>query len=223
MQAIVIQSFIAELPPAIWRALFERADVLFDALPPDRWPEERDEQPPLHVRVAWPWTPAPTDVSVTLRELGGGTRVDVRHTGWGEAGEWEEPLQGHFAGWLQGLAALGLLLEAGVDVRPDGELRRRERYFISGEIPALAAPVWRALADPEVVERFSDGRFDGAERVVELEDRYVRWRWPDGREVAAIVRPTPRGTHLALAEFGADRSASQRWPPWFESLTRFLV
>ncbi len=226
MQAIIIQSFIAAPPDVIWAALFAHPGVLFCGLPAKAWPppDAREEQPPLHVKVAWPWTPAPTEVSLTLHEVGGGTRVDLRHEGWHERGEWEEPLQGHFAGWLQGLAALGLLIESGVDARAAAaELAGRPRYFISGEIPADAAPVWRSLVEPAVLERWSGGLFGGASRAAEIEGRFLRWRWADGREVTAILRPTPRGTHVALAEYGAaDRAASDRWPAMFEKLTRFL-
>ncbi len=225
MQAIIIQSFIAAPPGTVWAALFAHPDLLFDGLPVTVWPAQREEQPPLHVRIAWPHTPEPTEVSITLHELGGGTRVDLRHTGWGEAGEWEEALQGHFAGWLQGLAALGLKVETGRDARvADAALKSGERYFISGEIPALATPVYRSLVDPDVVERWSDGVFAAAVRVEEVENRFVRWHYGDGREVAAVLRPTPRGTHVALAEYGAvGRGASTRWPAMFEGLTRFLV
>lgn len=224
MQALILQSFVAAPPPTVWSALFGQARLLFDALPADSWPEPREEQPPLHLKCAWRWTPSPTEVTVTLHELGGGTRVDLRHNGWQEAGPWEAPLQGHFAGWLQGLAAFGLVVETGLDARAAArEIAGRSRYFISGEIPAPAAPVYRSLTDGDVLERWSDGAFD-AGMVEQSENRFVRWSYTDGREVTAILRPTPRGTHLAIAEYGGEgEAASGRWPPMFESLTRFLV
>jgi hypothetical protein len=240
MQAIMIQSFVAAPPGQVWAALFAYADLLFDGLPPKAWPEERDEQPPFHLHVAWAHTPEPTDVSLTLHELGGGTRLDVRRAGWGEGPAWDEAIDGHFAGWLQGLAALGLMVETGKDARPaDRGLQGRERYLASGEVPAEAAPVYRSLVDPGVIERWSDGVLDGAERVDDVENRYVRWRLPAAaaaggagampagaasvRELVVVLRPTPRGTHVALAEYGvADRGASARWPAMFERLTRFL-
>ena len=233
MQAIIIQTFIAAPPDAIWAALLSRTDVVFDGLQPDAWPERRDEQPPFHFTAAWPFTEragGTTDVAVTLHTLGDGTRVDVRHDGWGEGPAWDEAIQGHFAGWLQGLAALGLLVETGRDARTqDPALKGRERYFISGEIPAGAASVYRSLVDPDVLARWSEGLFDAAERIEEVEDRLIRWRLPAARdgargEVAAVLRPTPRGTHIALAEYGvADRGASTRWPAMFERLTKFLA
>ncbi|OGT94849.1 MAG: hypothetical protein A2083_06035 [Gemmatimonadetes bacterium GWC2_71_9] len=246
MQAIHIQSFVAAPPGQVWAALFARADLLFDGLPPKVWPEERDEQPPLHLTVAWSHTPEPTEVSLTLHELGGGTRVDLHHALWGEGAGWDAAIQGHFAGWLQGLATLGLMIETGTDARAaDPALRGGERYFASGEIPAEAAPVYRSLTDREVLERWSDGVLDGAERVDAIEDRFVRWRLPAAAtggaagmpggtaampggagpagELVVILRPTPRGTHVALAEYGvADRGASARWPAMFERLARFL-
>jgi len=223
MQALIVQSFVAAPPDSVWAALFAQADLLFDGLPADAWPEEREAQAPLHVDAAWPWTPAPTRVTVTLHELGGGTRMDIRHAGWQDEPEWEEPLQGHFAGWLQGTALLGLHVETGIDGRASGDLRGRERYLISGEIPAPAAPVYRSLTDEDVLERWSDDLL-AAPRTESIENRLVRWRFPDGREVVAILRPTPRGTHVALAEYGAtDRGASGRWPGMFERLTTFLV
>jgi hypothetical protein len=224
VQAIVLQSFVAAPPEPVWGALVTHQALLFDGLPASAWPAERTEQAPLHLECDWPWTPEPTKVSLTLHELGGGTRVDVRHTGWQESGEWEAPLQGHFAGWLQGLAAFGLMVETGVDARATSKQAvGRQRYFISGEIPAPAAPVYRSLTDHEVLERWSDGRFAAAV-AHSAENRFVRWVYGDGREVTAILRPTPRGTHLAIAEYGgAGQAASGRWPAMFESLTQFLA
>jgi uncharacterized protein YndB with AHSA1/START domain len=224
VQAIVIQSFIAAPPATVWAALLARADLLFDGLPAEGWPAERESQEPVHVRIAWPWTPAPTAVTLTLRDLGDATRLDVRHEGWPDDPAWETALHGHFTGWLHGLALLGLVIETGRDGRGSGGGRRQERYLISGEIPAPVAPVYRALTDRSVLERWSDGVLEGAATVEDLEHKLLRWRLPSGSEVVAIFRPTPRGTHVALAEYGAsDRAASVRWPPLYEKLTRFLV
>ncbi|MFI5214215.1 MAG: SRPBCC domain-containing protein [Gemmatimonadales bacterium] len=235
MTAIVIQTFIAAPPETIWAALLSRTDVLFDGLPARAWPARTGEQPPFHFKTAWPFTESAggaTDVAVTLHTLGGGTRVDVRHEGWGEGPAWDAAIQGHFAGWLQGLAALGLLIESGVDARAsESAVRGRGRYFVSGEIAADAAPVYRALVDPAVLARWSDGVFDGIARTQEIENRLVRWRSPSGSggagdaggEVVAILRPTPRGTHVALAEYGVSGTeASARWPQMFERLAQFL-
>jgi len=167
-------------------------------------------------------------VSVTLHEVGGGTRVDIRHEGWGEGPAWDVAIQGHFAGWLQGLAALGLVLEAGVDARVrEASLSALERYFISGELPATSAPVFRALTDPLVRARWAGavaGLLDGAVLTESVDNRFARWRLTSGGEITAILRVTPRGTHVALAEHGVvGRDASQRWPAMFEALARFLV
>jgi uncharacterized protein YndB with AHSA1/START domain len=226
MPSIIVQSFIAAPGQVVWDALFARTDLLFDGLPADTWPAG-DEQPPFHTTVEWPYTRrvgSSTSVSVTLHEVGDGTRVDVRHEGWGEGPAWDVAIQGHFAGWLQGLASLGTLLESGADPRvADAALQGRERYFISGEIPAAASAVYRSLVDPAVLARWSGGLFVTAERVQEIEDKLVRWRAPAGGEVVVQLRATPRGTHLALAEYGVtDRAASTRWPAMFENLTRFL-
>jgi uncharacterized protein YndB with AHSA1/START domain len=227
VQSIIVQSFIAIPGADVWSALESRTDLLFDGLPAKAWPAG-DEQPPFHKTVAWPFTAAAgsaTQVSVTLHEVGGGTRVDIRHEGWGEGPAWDVAIQGHFAGWLQGLAALGTLLETGADARvADPALQGRERYFISGEVPADAAAVYRSLVDPAVLARWSGGLFVTAERVQEIEHKLVRWRAPAGGEVVVLLRATPRGTHLALAEYGVtDRAASTRWPAMFENLTRFLA
>jgi hypothetical protein len=228
LQAIIVQSFIATPARQVWDALHQRTDVLFDGLPAKAWPDARQEQPPAHLHTPWPFTAAagaPTEVSVTIHDLNGSARVDVRHVGWGEGPAWDAAIQGHFAGWLQGLAALGLLLETGVDARVRApELAGRERYFISGEIPAAPAAVYRSLTDPAVLASWSDGLLDGARRVDASEDRYVRWRLAGNPapELVAVLRLTPRGTHLALAEFGTDRSASARWPGMFERLAVFL-
>lgn len=227
MQAIVIQTFIAAPLTDVWAALLAEADLLFDGLPVRAWPPRREEQPPLHFVVDWPSTPEPTEVSVTLREMGGGVRLDVRHAGWkeGAGAAWDDAIQGHFAGWLHGVAALGARLEHGVDARAsEAALRGAERYLISGEVPAPASPVWRSLTDFEALERWSDGVLDGAQVVEQVEDRFLRWRLPSGGELVAVLRPTPRGTHVALAEYGVtDKAASARWPQMFEKLTRFLV
>lgn len=225
MTEIHIQTFVAAPPAQVWAAVLAHDHLLFDGLPADAWPEPHDEHAPFHRRVAWPWTPEPTEVSVTLHQVGGGTRVDLRHTGWGEGPAWDDAIQGHFAGWLQGFAALGLLIETGKDARvEDPALRGRERYFASGEIPAAAAPVYRSLTDAAVLGRWSGGVLDGAEPVDSFEDRLVRWRLRSGGELVMVLRPTPRGTHVALAEYGVrDRSASARWPPLLERLARFLA
>ena len=81
MTAIVVQTFIAAPPATVWAALFAQAELLFDGLPVKAWPEPRDEQPPFHLHTAWPGAPGPTEVSVTIHEVGGGVRMDVRHDG----------------------------------------------------------------------------------------------------------------------------------------------
>jgi uncharacterized protein YndB with AHSA1/START domain len=211
----------------VWAALVARQELLLDALPVKAWPPRKDEQAPFHFAVDWPATPEPTEIAVTLHEMGGGVRVDVRHAGWkeGAGAAWDRAIEGHFAGWLQGVALLGAIVEGGVDGRASTPaLRAAERYLISGEVPATASPIWRSLTDPEALERWSDGVLDGAQVVEQVEDRFLRWRLPSGGELVAILRPTPRGTHIALAEYGvADTAASAKWPPMFERLTRFLV
>lgn len=203
MLAIVVQTFVTAPAEEVWAQLHARADILLDALPVTRWPAARDEQPPRHLSVAFP----AGRVHVTLHDVGGGVRVDLRHDGWPETPEAESQVQGHFAGWLQGLAALGHFVETGQDPRlavPG------ERYFISGEIPASADAVYRVLVDHAPI----------TDRV---EGRMLRWKQPGGGDVVALLRPTPRGTHLALAEYGvAGREASQRWPGLFEQLARQL-
>lgn len=270
-QAIIVQSFVAAPADAVWAALRSRTDVLFDGLPAEAWLEGGEEQPPFHLTSPWPFTQsagAPTEVAITLHEVGGGVRVDLRHAGWGEGPAWDAMIQGHFAGWLQGLAALGLLVESGVDARQAagrrqepagvGSTRRSERYFVSGEIPASPSAVYRSLTDEAVRARWSGGVFEGRLIAEQVEDRFVRWRRAGtdagasgeggaggagagggavgagasgagvgaagpGTEVTAILRATPRGTHLALAEYGvADQGASARWPGMFEALARFL-
>ncbi len=222
-----MQSFMAAPPEAVWAALFARQDLLFDGLPPDGWPEGREEHPPLHVAIAWPWTEpagAATRAALTLHAMGGGTRLDVRHEGWGDGPAWDAAIQGHFAGWLQGIAALGHALETGGDPRASTPaLAEAERYFISGEVPAAPAAVFRALTDAAVLARWAGGGFAGFTVTESVDDRLVRWSTPAGGELVAILRATPRGVHVALAEYGvADRSASARWPGMFEALARFL-
>lgn len=243
VQAIVVQSFVAAPAPAVWAAIRERTGLLFDGLPAESWPEGGSEQPPFHMTRPWPFTAAaggPTEVSVTLDEVGGGTRIDVRHAGWGEGPLWDTAIQGHFAGWLQGLAAVGLWLETGKDARETGGGGRErtsgakaERYFISGEIPAEPAAVYRSLTDGAVLGRWSGNALGAMPVAEDVEDKFIRWRTGEtvgtvetvagGREITAILRATPRGTHLAIAEYGVtDRAASNRWPGVFESLAKFL-
>lgn len=226
MQAIVVQTFIEAPPEAVWRAVFERYDVLFDGLPADEWPIETERQEPVHAHAPWPWTePAggPTEVSLTLHTLNGATRLDVRHQGWGEGPAWDQAIQGHFAGWLQGVAALGLMVETGRDERAGSkELAERERYFVSGEIPAPSESVYRALTDPAYLKLWSEGALAAFKVADTIENSFVRWTTPTG-EATAILRRTPRGTHMAIAEYGvSDRSASQKWPGVFERLARYL-
>lgn len=204
MLAIIVQTFIAAPAETVWRQLLERADIILDALPIHAWPDAGGEQQPPRFLAA----PFPHGVAkLTLHDVGGGVRVDLRHEGWQETPEAETLVQGHFAGWLQGLAALGHFVETGADPRSGAP---GERYFISGEIEAGADSVYRVLLD----------QFQATRRV---ENRLLAWPGGGGGEVVAILRPTPRGTHVALAEYGvADRTASQRWPALFENLARAL-
>jgi len=230
VEAIRIQSFVAAEPATVWQQLLCRPDVVLDALPVRAWPEQREERAPTRLVVRWPVASggtANTSVEISLVAVSGGTRVDLRHDGWQEEPEGQDAIAGHFAGWLQALAALGLLVETGADARASSSaLAGRERYFASAEIPASPDAVHRALVDPEALPRWSDGALVGAELVQSLEGRLGRWRLrgePAPRELVAILRRTPRGTHCALAEYGVvDRSASARWPKMLERLAQFL-
>ena len=204
MLAIVVQTFIAAPAAGVWAQLHARADIVLDALPVRAWPREgREEQAPVHFAVPFPMG----RVTVTLHDAGGGVRLDLRHDDWPETAEAETNVQGHFAGWLQGLAALGHFIETSQDVR---STTPGERYFISGEVPASADAIYRVLKDYAPVTE-------------QRENRMVKWRQPGGGEVVVVLRPTPRGTHVALAEYGVtDRSASQRWPQLFEQLAKQL-
>jgi hypothetical protein len=247
---------VAAARAEVWHALLHRTDVVLDALPASEWPADRALEPPARLAAPWPHTTplgAATEVVVELTEAGAGTLLDLRHRGLGEGPAWDEAIGGYFAGWLQALAALGLLVESGVDPRPAEGLRGRERYFASGEIPATADAVWRSLTDPLVLERWSDGVLDGVATLEALEGRFLRLTLPacgaaalapegaaagvpggaacgasngaapSTTELTLILRRTPRGTHVALAEYGVSgREASTRWPPMFERLARFL-
>ena len=230
MEAIHIQSFVAAPPADVWRALLGRPDVVLDALPLSAWPEDREERSPTRLRTPWPVAAGGgrTSVEVGLEPAAGGTRVDLRHEGWEEAPAAQDAVAGHFAGWLQGLAALGLLVETGKDPRASTPaLAGRERYFASAEMPSGADTVYRALTDADVLRRWSEGALDATELVDAVEDRFGRWKVsaPDvaSGELVIILRPTPRGTHCAVAEYGVvGRAASWRWPRMLERLARFL-
>lgn len=233
METIHIQSFVAAEPEAVWRQLVDRPDVVLDALPIDAWPERTERRSPTRLLVPWPPVggASPTTVEITLAPVASGTRVDLRHEGWPDGSEGQEVVAGHFAGWLQALAALGLLVESGKDARASvASATRGERYFASGEIPAGPDAVFRAITDPPVLARWSEGALAGTEVRDSVESRYVRWTLSDAaggpgapRELVAILRRTPRGTHCALAEYGvSDRSASLRWPKMLERLAQFL-
>jgi len=220
-----VQSFISAPPATVWAALFSHPELLFDGLPLKAWPGPREEQAPYHLEAAWPASPEPTSLAITIHDVGGGVRVDVRHDGWGDGAAWEEAVQGHFAGWLHGVALLGLMIEHGRDARAgDASLRGGERYLISGEIPAPASSVYRALTDQGVLAQWSAGELAGATIAERIDDRLIRWHLAPGGELVAVLRPTPRGTHVALAEYGVQgRGASARWPAMFERLTRALT
>lgn len=231
METIHIQSFVAASPDTVWRQLLGRPDVVLDALPVAAWPDGRDERAPSRLRVPWPATSgaAGTAVEIGLDAIAGGTRIDLSHEGWTEGPAAQDVLAGHFAGWLQALAALGLLVESGKDARASTpSLAGRERYFASAEVPAGVDAVYRALTDPVVLHRWSGGALEGATPADAVESRYARWTLPGapdgaGHELVMILRPTPRGTHCALAEYGVkDRSASARWPRMLERLAQFL-
>lgn len=231
MPTIAIQSFVAAPPRRVWDALLGRPDVVLDALPVAAWPDDRQEQPPSRLWAPWsfPGAAAQTTVEITLVALAERTRVDLRHEGWEDGPAAQDAIAGHFAGWLQALAALGLLVETGRDARAtSGEVGARERYFASAEIAAASDAVYRALTDPAVCARWSNGALDGATLAEGVEGQCARWNLPASgaaapRELVVVLRRTPRGTHCALAEYGvSDRSASGRWPRMFERLSQFL-
>lgn len=230
METIRIQSFISAPPDAVWERLMGRPDIVLDALPVQVWPDQREERAPSRLLVRWPFSSggtATTSLEISLKPVSGGTRIDLRHEGWHEEPGWQDAISGHFAGWLQALAALGLLVESGRDPRASSAaLAGKERYFASAEIPASADAIFRSLADAEVLPRWSDGALEGAELGENLEGRFLRFTLPGeagSRELVVILRRTPRGTHCALAEYGVtDKSASARWPKLLERLARFL-
>ncbi|HBZ69847.1 MAG TPA: hypothetical protein DEP35_08985 [Deltaproteobacteria bacterium] len=230
METIHIQSFVSAPPQAVWDQLMGRPDIVLDALPVQAWPDQREENAPSRLMVRWPFSSggtATTSVAIALTEVSGGTRIDLKHEGWHEEPGWQDAIAGHFAGWLQAVAALGLLVESGKDPRASSAvLGGKERYFASAEVQAGADAVFRSLADPDVRARWSDGELDAAELTESLEGRFLRFalrRETGTGELVVILRRTPRGTHCALAEYGVtDRSASGRWPKLLERLSRFL-
>ncbi len=245
MEEIRIQSFVTAAPERVWDVLLGRPEVVLDALPVRAWPERRTEERPSRLRLTWPFgAGAGSELEIGLDPLrpggplpaeaataGDGTRVDLRHGGW-ESGTAEDVLAGHFAGWLQALAALGLLVETGKDARASAALAGSERYYASGEIPSDADAVYRALTDPGVLARWSRDALADAELQDVIEGRYARWSLAArsggapasaGGELVMILRPTPRGTHCAVAEYGVvGRSSSARWPAMLERLAQFL-
>jgi hypothetical protein len=230
MDTIRIQSFVSAPPAAVWEVLLGRPDVVLDALPVQAWPDQREERAPSRLLVRWPFSSggtSSTSVEISLAPVSGGTRVELRHEGWHEEPGWQDAIAGHFAGWLQALAALGLMVETGRDSRASSSvLGGKERYFASAEIPASTDAVYRSLADGKVLSRWSDGVLDGAVLAESIEGRFLRFTLAGASgpgELAVILRRTPRGTHCALAEYGVtDRSASARWPKMLERLERFL-
>lgn len=60
-------------------------------------------EPPTRLVLAWhvnPGRPAPTEIEVTFREEGAGTRVDVVHRGWERLGAEGGPLRDRYGeGW----------------------------------------------------------------------------------------------------------------------------
>jgi hypothetical protein len=221
---------VAAARAAVWHALLHRAEVVLDALPEPRWPEGAVLEEPARLAAPWPHTlplGRASEVVLELQEVGEGTVVDLTHGGLDEGPAWDEAIGGYFAAWLQSLAALGVLVESGIDPRPAERLRGRERYFASGEIPSGADATWRALTDPQVLARWSDGVLDGAGTLESRAGRFLRLglggRGGAATELTLILRRTPRGTHVALAEYGVSgRDASTRWPPLFAKLARFL-
>ncbi len=230
METIRIQSFVSAPPKAVWEQLLGRPDVVLDALPVQAWPDQREERAPSRLLVRWPFGSGgttTTSLEISLTQVSGGTRVDLRHEGWHEEPGWQDAIAGHFAGWLQALAALGLVVESGKDPRASSAaLAGKERYFASAEIPASSDAVFRSLGDDAVRARWSDGALEGAELAESVEGRLLRFTLPGENgpsELVVILRRTPRGTHCALAEYGVkDKSASGRWPRMLERLTRFL-
>jgi uncharacterized protein YndB with AHSA1/START domain len=70
-------------------------------------------------RVAYPWRTGlgPTEVDFRLEPAGGGTRIRLEHSGWGEGSDWDESVQMHEQGWSFFLDNLKAYLERGEDSR----------------------------------------------------------------------------------------------------------
>jgi len=198
-----------------------RADVVLDALPVAAWPDQREEHSPSRLVVPWPLGSgtAQTTVEITLAPVSGGTRVDVRHEGWESGPSAQDALAGHFAGWLQALAALGLIVESGKDPRASSaSLAGRRQVLRLGGNPAGVDAVFRALFGPGGTLRWSEGALEGAElgRFRRGPLRPMDARRAGGRrarEVVMILRLTAQGNPLRRGGVrGVGRSSSARWP-----------
>ena len=72
-----------------------------------------------HLAYSWRGRNEPdvTQVEITLSADGGGTRIEVSHSGLGSGEAWDQARQGLEMGWKSGLDDLRYMLETGLDLR----------------------------------------------------------------------------------------------------------
>jgi uncharacterized protein YndB with AHSA1/START domain len=70
-------------------------------------------------RVRYPWLTGlgPTEVDFRVEPSGGGARVRLAHSGWGDGGDWDASVEMHEQGWSFFLDNLKAYLERGEDDR----------------------------------------------------------------------------------------------------------
>ena len=78
-------------------------------------------------RISYPWHAAvgETRVDVSVRPSGGGTRLILTHSGWGNDAEADEAVELHEQGWSFFLDNLVAYLDRGEDLRPGAPMGQK--------------------------------------------------------------------------------------------------
>mgnify|MGYP001339420092 FL=1 len=110
-------------------------------------------------RLVFSWLgfnePGPTQVDIGFAPVKAGTRVTVKHSGFGEGHAWDDSRMGLTQGWESGLENLDSLLADGIDLR----LARRPRLGIY--IGELTAEIAKKIGAPAQGIRL-DGTAEGS-------------------------------------------------------------
>lgn len=120
---------------------------------------------------------------------GGGTRVSLVHSGFGDGPDWDDDYRGHGEGWTHFLANLKSVLDCGAD-------RRAGRRIVCAlRIDAPPARVFRALIDPADLARWEAEKAE----IAAAEGAAYRFDWGGGLHAEGRVLAAIPGERLELS------------------------